>query len=258
MTILLSRRLWLVIVAGLLGAAVSGAYLYRRYFAPRFLRPARYERVSEWFTDPAAHQEWAIKAGERCGQAPFIYPTSGFIGFIWDDSFRVGHRHQGIDIFGGEDINQTLVIAATAGYLTRLADWKSTVIIRIPEDPQKPGRQIWTYYTHMADPDGNSFIAPEFPPGTSEMFVEAGTLLGHQGNYSGTPDNPTGVHLHFSIVLDDGQGSFQNELEINNTLDPSPYLGLSLNASQNDSEIPICQPEPQGSVNGSGFSDRVD
>ena len=258
MTILLSRRLWPVIVASLLGAAVSGAYLYRRYFVPRFLRPARYERVSEWFTDPAAHQEWAIKAGERCGQAPFIYPTNGFIGFIWDDSFRVGHRHQGIDIFGGEDINQTLVIAATAGYLTRLADWKSTVIIRIPEDPQKPGRQIWTYYTHMADPDGNSFIAPEFPPGTSEMFVEAGTLLGHQGNYSGTPDNPTGVHLHFSIVLDDGQGSFRNELEINNTLDPSPYLGLSLNANQNDSEIPICQPEPQGFGNGSGFSDRVD
>ena len=258
MNILLSRRLWPVIVAGLLLAAVSGAYLYRRYFAPRFLRPARYERVSEWFTDPAAHKEWAIKAGERCDQAPFIYPTNGFIGFIWDDSFRVGHRHQGIDIFGGEAINQTPVIAAAAGYLTRLADWKSTVIIRIPEDPLKPGRQIWTYYTHMADPDGNSFVAPEFPPGTVERFVEAGTILGRQGNYSGTPDNPTGVHLHFSIVLDDGQGSFRNELEINNTLDPSPYLGLSLNANLNDSEIPVCQPEPQGSGNRSGFSDGVD
>ena len=46
------------------------------------------------------------------------------------------------------------------------------------------------------------------------MYVEAGTLLGYQGNFSGDPNNPVGVHLHFSIVLDDGQGKFRNELEI--------------------------------------------
>ena len=235
-----SRRFAAILIAGLLLAAVSGIYLLKRYIAPRLFRPARFARVSEWFADPASHQDWAIQAGERCGEAPFIMPTNGFIGFIWDDSFRIGHRHQGIDIFGGEEINQTPVVAAAAGYLTRLDDWKSTIIIRIPDDPLNPGRQIWTYYTHMADPQGNSFIAPEFPPGTLEKFVEAGTLLGRQGNYSGTPDNPTGVHLHFSIVLDDGQGSFRNELEINNTLDPSAYLGLPLNARQNDSEIPVC------------------
>ena len=69
-----------------------------------------------------------------------------------------------------------------------------------------------------------------FPPGTYDRFVEAGTLLGYQGNYSADPDNPTGIHLHFSIVKDDGEGNFKNELVFNNTIDPSPYLGMQLNA----------------------------
>jgi murein DD-endopeptidase MepM/ murein hydrolase activator NlpD len=199
--------------------------------------------VFEWLRNPGAHPEWTIDAGERCGDAPFILPTNGFIGFLWGDSFRPGHRHQGLDIFGGEDLNQTPVIAAYPGYLSRKPDWKSTVIIRIPEDPLQPGRQIWIYYTHMADPAGNSFITTEFPPGTSEVFIEAGTLLGYQGNYSGDPGNPVGTHLHFSIVLDDGQGRYRNELEIENTLDPSPYLGLPVNASQNQGQVPVC-PSP--------------
>jgi murein DD-endopeptidase MepM/ murein hydrolase activator NlpD len=93
----------------------------------------------------------------------------------------------------------------------------------------------------MANPQGESFIVDEFPPGTSEVFVEEGTLLGYQGNYSGDPNNPTGVHLHFSIVLDDGQGHFRNELDINNTLDPTPYLGIEVNANRNQGEIPLCQ-----------------
>ncbi len=72
--------------------------------------------------------------------------------------------------------------------------------------------------------------------------MSAGTLLGYQGNFSGTPGVPTGVHLHFSIVRDNGQGNFLNELDINNTLDPSPYLGLDLNAHTQNGEIPLCPP----------------
>jgi murein DD-endopeptidase MepM/ murein hydrolase activator NlpD len=93
----------------------------------------------------------------------------------------------------------------------------------------------------MASPEGESFIVYDFPPGTQEVYVEAGTLLGYQGNYSGTPGNPVGVHLHFSIVKDDGQGRFKNELEIENTLDPSPYFGLQLNAGHNTGEVPSCE-----------------
>lgn len=163
------------------------------------------------------------------------------MGFLWGDSFRLGHRHQGIDIFAGTQAGVTPVIAAYPGYLTRLSEWKSSLIVRVPNDPLQPGRQIWLYYTHMADRNGESFISPQFPPGTSEVYVEAGTFLGYQGNYSGNALNPVGVHLHFSIVKDDGSGHFKNELDIRNTYDPSPYFGLALNASKNRDQIPLCE-----------------
>ncbi len=232
-----------LLIAGLVVAAAAGAAFF--FLSGR--STSRSARVMQWIRGANAHPEWAIQAGERCADAPFSNPTNGFIGFLWDDSFRPGHRHSGLDIFGGKDVGETPVVAAYDGYLTRLSDWKSTVIIRIPEDPLQSGRQIWTYYTHMADSQGNSFIDSAFPPGTTEQFVTAGTLLGTQGNYSGTAGNPTGVHLHFSIVRDDGSGKFLNELEIGNTIDPSPYFGLGLNAAQVDSGyIPICQLESAG------------
>lgn len=215
------------------------------YFAYPWLRTrlGRARRLGEWLQHPSDHLEWAIQSGESCGDAPFLLPTSGYVGFIWGDSFRPGHMHQGIDIFGGDIPGKTPVLAAYRGYLTRLPDWKSTVIVRIPVDPLVPGRQIWVYYTHMADSSGISYISPEFPPGASEVFVKRGTFLGYQGDFSGDPGNPVGVHLHFSIVQDDGQGSFRNELKIENTLDPSPYLGLPLKASQNSNTIVICAPQ---------------
>jgi peptidoglycan LD-endopeptidase LytH len=213
------------------------------YFGYRWYQRSgeRTTRLISWLRSPDKSSDWIIPAGERCGEAPFSFPTTGFIGFLWDDSFRPGHRHQGIDVFGGEDPGLTPVYAAYPGYLSRLSDWKSTVIIRIPSDPLKPSRQIWTYYTHLADRDGTSYIETDFPPGTTEVFVEEGTLLGYQGNYSGDPNNPTGVHLHFSIVKDDGAGKFLNELKIQNTLDPSAYLGLVINAHENQGEVPLCQ-----------------
>jgi len=235
----MNRRALLLAGVGL--AAAAGVLVYTFFFSGR--SASRSARVLQWIRNPASHPDWAITAGDRCAGAPFAYPTNGFIGYLWDDSFRPGHRHTGLDIFGGTDVGQTPVVAAYDGYLTRLADWKSTVIIRIPDDPLHPGRPIWTYYTHMADSQGNSFVDPAFPPGTIEKFVKAGTLLGTQGNYSGTAGNPTGVHLHFSIVQDDGAGKFMNELEIANTIDPSPYFGIPLNAAQAAADaIPVCQP----------------
>lgn len=212
------------------------------YLALRVFRvsDSRTALVMAWLRDPFSRPDWMVKAGQRCGEAPFILPADGFIGYLWNDSFRIGHRHQGIDIFSGKPAGESAIVAAYPGYLTRLPDWKSSVIIRIPEDPLHPGQQIWAYYTHMAHPDGKSLIAAEFPPGSNEVYVEAGTLLGYQGNYSGTPGNPVGVHLHFSLVKDDGSGGFLNELEIENTLDLSPYFGLPLNAQNNQGEVPAC------------------
>lgn len=207
----------------------------------------RSARVLSWLRNPGSHPEWAVQAGQRCPGAAFNQPTDGLIGYLWGDHFRAGHTHQGLDIFGGTEPGVTPVYAAADGYLTRLADWKSTVIIRIPEDPLYPGRQIWTYYTHMADAAGNSLIAGTFPPGTHEVFVKAGDLLGYQGNYSGDPLHPVGVHLHFSIVLDEGDGRYKNELDVRNTLDPSPYFGMPLNAASDDGGVPACEDSASGS-----------
>lgn len=215
---------------------VGGYLFYRRISGP----DGRTAMLAAWLAAPGEHAGWAVQPGQRCLGSPFQQPTYGYIGFRWGDSFRIGHQHQGLDIFGGAAAGVTPVYAAYAGYLTRLPGWKSAVIIRIPQDPLEPGRQIWTYYAHMADARGESFIDRAFPPGTNEVFVRAGTLLGYQGNYSGTPGSPTGVHLHFSIVLDDGNGGYLNELEIRNTLDPSPYFNLPLKGPEGSLDPPIC------------------
>lgn len=233
----MKKLVWLAIIAVFLLALMAGLY----YFVFRADTSARSAKVIEWIRNPNKHPDWAITAKEKCPEAVFMMPTSGFIGFLWDDSFRPGHRHSGLDIFGGTEPGTTPVFAAMDGYLTRESDWISTVIIRIPEDPLNPSRQIWTYYTHMADQDGNSYIEPDFPAGTNEKFIKAGTLLGYQGNFSGTAGSPTGIHLHFSIVKDDGLGKFKNELEIENTLDPSPYFQIALNAKNQPADIPICK-----------------
>src|SRR5574341_204689 len=167
-----NRLLFLAIV--FTAVATAGVYFYRTY-RPTGLRAAQ---VFGWLRDPGSNRQLVIAAGSRCGDAPFIFPTTGVAGFLWDDSFRLGHRHQGVDIFAGTDIDITPVIAAYPGFLTRLPDWKSTVIVRVPNDPLQTGRQIWVYYTHMADPNGNSFISVDFPPGTYEKPIEAGTVLG--------------------------------------------------------------------------------
>ena len=231
------KRLFFLILVVLAGIIVGLYTLYRVYFS----NMPRTRKVFEFLRNPDTHQDSVIPALSRCGQAPFVIPTTGLIGFLWGDSFRPGHHHQGLDIFAGTAVGVTPIYAVYDGYLTRQPDWKSTVIIRIPSDPLQPGRQIWTYYTHMADQAGQSLIVDAYPPGSTEIFVSAGTILGYQGNYSGTPDNPTGIHLHFSIVKDDGQGQFMNELEINNTMDPSPYFWMSLNGDQNRDQIPVCQ-----------------
>ncbi len=219
------------------GVLAAAAVLGMRTGSGRVLR------LRQFLTNPADHTDWQIAAGDRCGDAPFRLPTDGYIGFVWGDAFRPGQLHQGIDIFGpsGPDgLGKTPVVAVYDGTLTRLPEWRSAVIIRIADDPLQPGRQIWTYYTHMADAQGRSFVDAAFPPGTSEKFVRAGTLLGHQGNYSADPASPTGMHLHFSIVRDDGTGHFRNELVFANTLDPTPYLGVEVNAQRLGVGLAVC------------------
>lgn len=179
----------------------------------------------------------------QCEGAPFIVPTSGWVGVLYGDSILGTTNHSGLDIFGQQGNGVTPVYAAYDGYLTRLPDWVSAVIIRHPQDPLVPGRQIWTYYTHMADDaTGRSFILGQIPAGTVELPVKQGTLLGYQGDYNGQSWRPMDTHLHFSIVLDNGSGHFLNETDVANTVDPSPYLGMRLNSRCGD-RPPACRPD---------------
>jgi hypothetical protein len=229
------RFLIISIVAAVIVTAVLTAYYTYQPNAERI------SKFRAWMRDPASNSDWGLAAGSQCGSTPFLFPTDGFAGFLWGDPMGRLHRHQGVDIFAGTGAGITRVISAYPGYLTRLPEWKSAIIVRVPSDPLGPSQQIWLYYTHMADRFGNSFISDEFPAGTSEKLIEAGTFLGYQGDYSGDPNNPVGVHLHFSIVEDDGTGQFKNELDIENTLDPSPYLGLPLNGYENRDRVPVCE-----------------
>jgi hypothetical protein len=191
------------------------------------------EPITRWFTDPASRPSLATSMNRQaCPDAPFILPSDGLIGLLWNDPaapYTVVSTHTGMDVFGDGAPGTVPVYAAYGGWLSRLADWRSSVIIR-HDDPLQPGRTIWTYYTHMASRDGEqSYIAEDFPPGTTEQRVEQGDLLGYQGEYAGAGRAPIGLHIHFSIVLSDDANSFRNEAVIGNTLDPSPYLGMPLN-----------------------------
>jgi hypothetical protein len=133
----MSKRLpLLIVIVILITASLYYYFSYRR-------GSARTMQTFAFLRDPAARPELRMMVATQCDSAPFIFPTDGLIGFIWDESFRPGHRHQGIDIFSGTEAGVTAVVAAYPGYFTCEADWKSTVIIRVPQDPLQPGRQLW-------------------------------------------------------------------------------------------------------------------
>ena len=185
-------------------ALLVGAYFYFR----RSGSGGRGAIAAAWLTDPKAHPDWAVQAGQRCGDAPFVLPTNGRIGFLWDDSFRPGHRHAGLDIFGGTDVGITPVVAAYDGYLTRLADWKSTVIIRIPSDPLMPGRQIWMYYTHMATAAGESFVVADFPPGSVTHIPNGRFYLARLADGGFVALYQRCTHLGCTVPWDQAQNAF--------------------------------------------------
>lgn len=200
-----------------------------------------------WATgDGQARENLVTVQRATCPGAPFVLPTDGYIGLLYADPrgpYSATNPHQGIDIFSNAAPGVMPVYAAYSGYIRRESDWRSALIQRVPDDPLQPGRQIWLYYAHMADRAGNSFIVEAFPPGASEVYVEQGTLLGYTGDYNGDSPRDIWVHIHFSIVLDDGSGRYLNELEFANTLDPSPYLGLPLNYACGEASM-ACTSDP--------------
>lgn len=233
------KRRWLVLMGALgLIAAAGGIALVvsggARSLARAVLHRPANEALSRWFDDPASRAELATSFAAPCPGYPFLVPSSGLVGGLpWNAAYgpyTVLNPHPGIDIFGAGGPGTVPVVAAYDGQLTREEDWVSSVIIR-HADPLHPGQTIWTYYTHMANLSGSeSYIVADFPPGTVDAPVHQGDLLGYQGVYNGGASAArVGLHLHFSIVRSDLLGDYTNEAVFDNTLDPTPYLGLALN-----------------------------
>jgi hypothetical protein len=196
-------------------------------------RPAN-TALRTWFDDPAARADLATVFDVPCPGYPFLVPSAGLVGGLpWNAAYgpyNVLNPHPGIDIFGNGTVGAIPVHAAYDGLLTREEGWISAVIIK-HDDPLHPGQTIWTYYTHMADLSGtHSLIETRFPPGSTDVPVRQGDLLGYQGIYNGGVNAARiGLHVHFSIVRSDLLGHYLNESVFGNTLDPTPYLGLALN-----------------------------
>ena len=235
--------LWVKIGGGLFGCLLltGGGYIALMLYSNTRSDSGLY--IGRWFREPDSHDELITASRVPCGDAPFILPSDGFIGLLYADPagpYSVLNRHTGIDIFGDGEPGQVPVYAAYDGYLTRLDTWLATVIIQ-HDDPLEEGRTIWTYYTHMASRDGEtSFVSDAFPAGTHGQWVEQGTMLGYQGEFSGTAAYAVGLHVHFSIVKSDENGSFMNESRLDNTLDPTPYLGLPLHIDKVDTRPIKC------------------
>ena len=86
------KKKWFLILCIVGGLATVALFLvYQAYLSPS----GRTRKVIDFLTDPATSDEPQFEALSQCGDAPFQMPTSGMIGFIWDDSFRPGHRHTG-------------------------------------------------------------------------------------------------------------------------------------------------------------------
>ncbi|MEO0560851.1 MAG: M23 family metallopeptidase [Chloroflexota bacterium] len=212
----------LLVIVG--GYAAFTLYSWTRTNSPLY--------IGRWFTDRANRPPLMTEREAPCTDAPFLLPSNGFIGLLYADPagpYNLINRHTGVDIFGNGRPGEIPIVAVYDGELTRLPSWRSTVIIR-HDDPLQPGRTIWTYYTHMADVTGtNSFVHPDFPPGTYDVPVRQGQIIGFQGDFGG--NRRVGLHLHFSITTSNEDGTFKNESVLANTLDPSPYLGMNVRAS---------------------------
>lgn len=169
-----------------------------------------------------ARQEQASEP-EACPGAPWQLPSSSTLGLAW--------QPQGLDFFGQGRELSVPVYAVADGLLSRLPDWEDRLAI-LHDDPLRPGQKVWSVYADMAGSDGVTTITPDFPPGSAGVPVNAGQLLGYQGTWGGRPFWPAWMHLRFAVVSAAGDGTITPPAELENPVDPAPYLGIVDNTGQ--------------------------
>jgi len=163
-----------------------------------------------------------------CPDAPWRLPTGSNMGMWWLNK-RL--------FFMGEGFESDVPVYAVAdGLLTRRPEWHGAVAIQ-HDDPLRLGEKVWSFYGGMASGwEDESFV--QFQPGSEEVSVTQGQLLGYQGRrVEGTEQN-IWVHLQFAVVPAEDDGSFPvvmmerlmkgeslpKGMAMEFPLDPSPYL----------------------------------
>ena len=96
----------------LICVAILFVSAYPRLRDRGFVDYLRYRADPDSVTLPAADEL------ARCSEAPFIMPTSGWVGVLFGDSIFGTSNHSGLDIFGLEGNGVTPVYAAYDGYVT--------------------------------------------------------------------------------------------------------------------------------------------
>ena len=211
--------------------------VYKERWTPEMLSaitksytPARFLAETIVF-QPRDVDESGLADMGACPGAPWRLPTRGDMG-VWWVSKRL--------VFMGEGYENTVPVFAVAdGLLTRRLDWDGAVAIQ-HDDPLRPGEKVWSFYGDMASGwDDESFVVPDFPPGSEGVPVRRGQLLGYQGQRLGMDRGRIWVHLHFAVVPELEDGSFPDEMmervmkgeplprrmALEFPSHPSPYLG---------------------------------
>jgi hypothetical protein len=140
--------------------------------------------------------------GGSCPATPWRLPTTAPMGLYWWDGqiLMLGHGKTGAPP----------VYAIADGTLYQFPGWDTAVAIQ-HKDPLNPNRVIWSFYGDMAagfDP-GNSYLMQH--DSGEGIPVMAGDLIGYQGRWLG-PDQQTWVHLRFTLLPGNPEGSFPQEL----------------------------------------------
>jgi hypothetical protein len=158
-----------------------------------------------------------------------------------DGSLGIQLVDDGIDFFGNAREGSTPVYAMADGILTRRPEWVDAVAI-LHDDPLRPGEKLWAFYGGMAAANGtDSFVAQDFPAGSTDIPVKSGQLLGYQGTWSGTPDWPKWVHVFIALVDAHGKSSQPKNITSADLLDPAPYLGLIVDAGKDYPQSLKCE-----------------
>lgn len=155
---------------------------------------------------------------DACPTARWRLPSDSRLGVKWQDDALV--------FFGRGNEGQVPVYAVADGLLSRPKGWLDAVIIQ-HDDLLNAGKKIWSYYGGMSSANGiDTLVVKEFPVGAKNVPVKAGQLLGYQGSWSGNPQWPMWIHVHFGLIR--ATGNFPETFANYSTLNPSEYLGLRL------------------------------